>query len=180
MRSSSLTHCLSSPRTLLSGAYHHHGFFGSRIDRPSFILNRSGFFITGTVPERGLTPATWSISSFHVMGTAEEDWECIALAVVHGDPTSHADDLVSEASPEGSDQLTHFSCSSRALFCTVAVLPSISTAVTVRIDHHRSSIQWQAINICSLLHSSVSFVHTDLVDFCCVAQLDLSSMGAVW
>jgi hypothetical protein len=180
MRSSSSTHCLSSPRSSSSGVYRHRGFFGSRIVHPSFVLNHNGFFVSGTAPERGLASSTWSISSFHIMGTVEEDQECIAPAVVHGDPTSQADDLMSEASLEGLNELTHFSHSSRASFCTVEVLPSVGTTGTVRIDRCHSSIRRQAVNICSLLHSSISFFHTDLVDFCCVAQLDSSSMGAIW
>jgi hypothetical protein len=180
MRSSSSTRHLSSPRTSLSGVYRHRSFFSSRIVHPSFVLNRSSFFVTGTVHEWGHASAMRSVNSFHVMGVAEEDQECVALAVVHGNPTSQADDLMSEASPEGSDELTRFFCSSHASFCTVAVFPPVGTTGTVRIDRRRSSIRRWAVNICSLLHLSVSFIHTDLTDFCCVAQLNSSSMGAVW
>jgi hypothetical protein len=74
------------------------------------------------------------------MGVAKEDWEGVTLAIVHGVLTPQAYDFVSEASLEGLDELTRLFCSSSALFCAVAVLPSIGAAATVRIDRRSPSI----------------------------------------
>jgi hypothetical protein len=138
-RSSSSACCLSSLSALLSRAYLHRCFF-SFIIRPSFVLNRSGFFVIAAVLEWGLASATCSVSSFHVMGAAKEDRECVASAVVHCDPTSQTDDFISEAGSEGSHELTCLSCPSSATFSTVAVLPALGATVAVRVDCRRLSI----------------------------------------
>jgi hypothetical protein len=113
------------------------------------------------------------------MGTAEEDREGVASAGVHGVPTSQPDDFMSEAGLGGSDELTRLSCTLGASLSAVAILSSIGAAAAVRKDRHILSIRRRTSSSWSFLHSFVSFVHVDLADFCCVAQLDLSSMGAV-
>jgi hypothetical protein len=178
--SSSSTRRLSSPHTSLSRVYLHRCFFGHCVVHPSFVLTCSGFFVATAASEWGFASATRLVNSFHVMGVAKEDWEGITSAIAHGIPTPQAYDFVSEASPEGSDELTQLFCSSSALFCAVAVLPSVGTAATVRIDRCSPSIRRWAISSCSLLHSFVASIHANLTDFCSVAQLDSSSMGAVW
>jgi hypothetical protein len=75
------------------------------------------------------------------MGTAEEDWEGVASAGVHGIPASQADDFMSEAGLEGSDELTWLSCASGTSFSTVAVFSPIGTAAAVRKDHRSPSIR---------------------------------------
>jgi hypothetical protein len=134
VRSSSLARRLSSPSTSLRGAYLHCRSFSCHFIRSSFVLNRSGFLVTSAALERGFTSITQSVNSFHVMGVAEEDWEGITSAGAHGFSTSQADDFVSEASPEGSDELTQLSCSSGASFGTVAVFSPIGPTAAVRKD----------------------------------------------
>jgi hypothetical protein len=113
------------------------------------------------------------------MGVAEENWEGVALAGAHRISASQADDFMSEAGPEGSDELTWLSCSAGTSFGAVAIFPPLGATGAVRKDRLSPSIRRRTTNICSLLHSFVSFIHADLADFCCVAQLDSSSMGAV-
>jgi hypothetical protein len=74
------------------------------------------------------------------MGAVEEDQECVALAVMHGNLTSQTDDFVSEAGLEGSDKLTHLVRPSGASFRTMAVLSSVGTTATVRVDRRSLSI----------------------------------------
>jgi hypothetical protein len=178
--SSSSVRCLSSPSASLGRAYLHRCLFSLFVIHPSFVLNRSSFFIAAAVLEWGLTSTTHSISSFHVMGVAKEDRECVASAVVHCDPTSQTDDFMSEAGSKGSHELTCLPGPSSATFGAVAVLPALGTTVAVRVDCLCLSIRWSAVRSCSFFHSFISCVHTDLMDFCCIAQLDVSSMGTVW
>jgi hypothetical protein len=178
--SSSLVRHLSSPCASSGRAYRHRGVFGHRVVRSSFVLNRSCFFVTVAVLQWGRTPITWSVSSLHVMGVAEEDRECVALTVVHGNPTSQTDNFVSEAGSGGSDELTRLACSSGTSFRTMAILSPVGSTATVGVDHRSPSIRWRAVSIWSLLHSFVSFVHADLVEICSFTQLNSSSMGAIW
>jgi hypothetical protein len=146
-RSSSSACRLSTPSTSLRGAYLHRRCFGHCLVHSSFILNRSGFLITSAALERGLTSATRSVNSFHIMGAAEKDWEGVASAGAHGVSTSQADDFMSEAGLEGSDELTRLSCPSGASFGTVAVLPSIGATAAVRKDRLSPSIRRQTTSI---------------------------------
>src|SRR5580693_2813337 len=178
-RSSSSARRLSSPSTSPYGAYLHGRLFGCGVVDPSFILSLNGFFVTPATSERGLTSTTYLVNSVQVMIVAEEDGQCVASAGAHGVPTSQADDFVSEAGAELSDELTRLPCSSGASLGAMAIFAPFRAAGAVREDRRRSSIRWRTICICSLLHSFVSFVHADLSDFCCVAQFDASSVGTV-
>jgi hypothetical protein len=80
------------------------------------------------------------------MGTAEEDREGVTSAGMDGVPTSQADDFVSEAGPEGSDELTRLSCTSGASFGAVTVFSPISAAAAVRKDCRSLSIRWRTIS----------------------------------
>jgi hypothetical protein len=81
------------------------------------------------------------------MGTAEEDWECIASTGAHGVSTSQADDFVSEAGLEGSDELTWLPCSTGTSFGTVTIFSSIRTTVAVRKDRLSLSIRLRTTSI---------------------------------
>jgi hypothetical protein len=178
-RSSSSACRLSSPGTSSYRTYLHRCLFGRGIVCPPFILNCNSFFVTRAALERGLASATYSVSSFHVMTAAEEDGQGVALAGAHGVSASQTDDLVSEAGAERSDELTRLFCPSGASLGAVAILSSFRATGAVRKDRRRLSIRRRTISTWSLLHSFASFVHADLSDFCCVAQLDSSSMGTV-
>jgi hypothetical protein len=140
VRSSSSARRLSSPSASSRGTYLHHCSFGHCFVRSSFVLNRSSFLITSAALEWGLSSVVRSVNSFHVMGAAEEDWEGVALAGVHGVSASQTDDFVSEAGPEGPDELTWLSCPLGTSFGTVAVFSSIGTTAAVRKDHLSPSI----------------------------------------
>jgi hypothetical protein len=178
-RSPSSARRLSSPGTSSYGTYLHRCFFGCGVVCPPFILSLTGFFVTCAAPERGLTSTTYSVNSFHVMIVAKEDGECVTSTGAQGVSASQTDDFVSEAGVERPDELTRLFCSSGALLCAVTILSAFRSTGAVREDRRRLSIRRRAINIWSILHSFVSFVHADLSDFCCVAQFDMSSMGAV-
>jgi hypothetical protein len=146
VRSSSSARRLSSPSASSRGMYLHRRSLGRCFVHSSFVLNCSGFFVTSTALEWGLSSVTRLVSSFHVMGAAEEDWEGVASACVHGVSASQTDNFVSEAGPEGSDKLTRFSCPSGALFGTVAVFSSIGATAAVRKDRLTPSIRRRTIS----------------------------------
>jgi hypothetical protein len=81
------------------------------------------------------------------MGVAEEDWECVALAGAHRVSATQADDFVSEAGLEGSDELTRLPCSSGTSFGAVAILSPLGTTGAVRKDRLCSSIRRRTTNI---------------------------------
>jgi hypothetical protein len=178
-RSSSSACRLSSPGTSSYGTYLHRRFFGRGVVGPPFILSFNGFFVTPAASERGLASTTYSVNSFHVMIAAEEDGQGIALTGAHGVSASQTDDFVSKAGAECPDELTRLSGPSSTSLCAVTILSSFCATGAVRKDRRRLSIRRRTISTWSLLHSFASFVHADLSDFCCVAQLDLSSMGTV-
>jgi hypothetical protein len=178
-RSSSSARRLSSPGTSSYGTYLHRRLFGCGIVCSPFILNRNGFFVTRAALERGLASTTYSVNSFHVMVVAEEDGEGVALTGAHGVSASQTDDFVSKTGAECPDELTRLSGPSSTSLCAVTILSSFCATGAVRKDRRRLSIRRRTISTWSLLHSFASFVHADLSDFCCVAQLDSSSMGTV-
>jgi hypothetical protein len=113
------------------------------------------------------------------MIAAEEDGQGVTSACAHGVSASQTDDFVSEAGAERSDELTQLPCPAGTSFGTVAIFSAFCATGAVRKDRRRLSIRRRTVNTWSLFHSFASFVHADLSDFCCVAQLDLSSMGTV-
>jgi hypothetical protein len=81
------------------------------------------------------------------MGVAEEDGEGVAATGAHGVPASQADDFVSEAGSECSDELTGLPCPAGTSLCTVAILSPFGATGTVRKDCLSPSIRRRTASI---------------------------------